>query len=318
MSKETIWKKLCATGLPKAGVAALMGNMEAESNCESVRVQGDFGEFRTMSNSYADQVDRGMISRAQFCGDAKGWGLCQWTYGTRKGRLYDMARAAGKSIGDEDVQLALLCEELCGEYSQVLDALRTCVSPQDIRAASDMVVTRFERPADQSEGAKAARAQMGMKIWNEFMALELQNADTGANPQQAFESNVSGNTQTEAAAAAMAGHCGNVLYPDGTPVFTAQAGAGEGAPVVSQMPTYDTELQDPETGESYSVTLTGKEVADLQMTANVANELAGIAEGLAGIAESLAGIAEGLERQNALLERQNALLAALINERTGI
>ncbi len=42
MSKQTIWQFLKHKGFSNIAAAALMGNMEAESNCVSCRVQGDF------------------------------------------------------------------------------------------------------------------------------------------------------------------------------------------------------------------------------------------------------------------------------------
>ena len=42
MSKKTIWEYLKAKGFSDIAAAAIMGNMEAESNCIAVRLQGDF------------------------------------------------------------------------------------------------------------------------------------------------------------------------------------------------------------------------------------------------------------------------------------
>ena len=42
MSKKTIWEYLKAKGFSDIAAAAIMGNMEAESNCAAVRLQGDF------------------------------------------------------------------------------------------------------------------------------------------------------------------------------------------------------------------------------------------------------------------------------------
>ena len=40
--EEKIWRWLRSrTGLPECAVAGIMGNFEAESNCEPCRVQGD-------------------------------------------------------------------------------------------------------------------------------------------------------------------------------------------------------------------------------------------------------------------------------------
>ena len=41
MSKLTIWNTLKHKGFSDEAAAAILGNMEAESNCISTRVQGD-------------------------------------------------------------------------------------------------------------------------------------------------------------------------------------------------------------------------------------------------------------------------------------
>ena len=59
MSKQTIWQRLKAKGFSDIAAAAIMGNMEAESNCTSIRVQGDFSKGYQRSTEYTAQVDAG-------------------------------------------------------------------------------------------------------------------------------------------------------------------------------------------------------------------------------------------------------------------
>ena len=66
MSKETIWNYLKHKGFSDIAAAALMGNMEAESNCVSNRLQGDFTNGFKRSVDYTAQVDAGNISRHEF------------------------------------------------------------------------------------------------------------------------------------------------------------------------------------------------------------------------------------------------------------
>ena len=86
MSEQTIYQALRAGGLSAAGACAMMGNMYCESllkpnNVEDRCTLGDF--------DYTNAVDMGTISRYQFKVDAYGYGLCQWTYPSRKADLYD-------------------------------------------------------------------------------------------------------------------------------------------------------------------------------------------------------------------------------------
>ena len=104
MSKKTIWEYLKAKGFSDAATAAIMGNMEAESNCVAVRLQGDFTTGYRKSNEYTAKVDNGEISRDQFVYHGPGgggYGLCQWTYWSRKAGLYDLAKEQGVSVGSE-------------------------------------------------------------------------------------------------------------------------------------------------------------------------------------------------------------------------
>lgn len=169
MSKANIWALLKAKGFSDNAAAAIMGNMESESNCIAYRLQGDFAAGFQKSIAYTAQVDNGSISRHAFTREGPGgggYGLCQWTYYSRKEGLYDLAKRTGRSIGDEGLQIDWLWEELNqGEYGGVLAVLKMDYS---LREMSDAFLTKFEKPADQSEAAKARRAANGAQILKQF------------------------------------------------------------------------------------------------------------------------------------------------------
>lgn len=147
------------------GTAALMGNLQAESGNIPYRLQGDFTSDYYKSIRYTDNVDSGAIDRTTFINDEKGYGLAQWTYYSRKANLYDYWQNSGAaSIGDIGMQVSFLLYELQNSYSSVYNAL---VNATDIRTASDIVLTQFENPEDQSEEVKQARALNGTIIYNE-------------------------------------------------------------------------------------------------------------------------------------------------------
>ena len=108
-------------------------------------------------------VDRGTY--ANFGNDRAGYGLAQWTYPSRKAALLACAKAARKSIGDLEMQLGFLMQELSTGYKTVLNVLRTTVS---VREASDIVLLQFERPADQSEARRKQRAEYGQKYFDKY------------------------------------------------------------------------------------------------------------------------------------------------------
>lgn len=134
------------------GVAGLMGNLKAESNLNPKNLQNSFNtKFGMTDEDYTRKVDDGTYSH--FVDDGAGYGLAQWTYKTRKQMLLNSK--GNRSIGDLDLQLDFLWYELQTSYKGVLNGLKNATSS---RYASDIVLTKFERPKDQSETVRKTRA----------------------------------------------------------------------------------------------------------------------------------------------------------------
>ena len=178
MSKQNIWNFLKHKGFSDVAAAAIMGNMEAESNCVSNRLQGDFTSGFKRSAEYTAKVDTGKISRNEFIYNGPGgggYGLCQWTYFTRKAGLYDLAQEQGVSIGDEFIQVEWLTRELWqDEFKPVREVLEKSVS---IRECSDVLVKQFLRPSDQSEAVLKQRAEFGRNMYQQFSEAEAEDPD---------------------------------------------------------------------------------------------------------------------------------------------
>ena len=174
-TEERIWSYLKGQGLTDAGAAGLMGNLYAESGLRPNNLQNSYeGKLGMADAEYTELVDKG--SYANFGNDRAGYGLAQWTYPTRKAALLAYAKAAGKSIGDLEMQLGFLMKELSTSYKSVLSVLKTATS---VRAASDAVLLQFERPADQSETAKARRASYGQKYFDKYAGKASGKETTG-------------------------------------------------------------------------------------------------------------------------------------------
>lgn len=163
-NEEKIWNFLKAKGLNDYGAAGLLGNLYAESALRPNNLENS-GERRLgyTDESYTAAVDAGTYTG--FVRDAAGYGIAQWTYWSRKEGLLAFTKAAGTSIGDLETQLGFLWKELSEGYKAVLNVLKTATS---LRQASDKVLTDFERPADQSETARARRASYGQKYLDQF------------------------------------------------------------------------------------------------------------------------------------------------------
>ena len=107
-------------------------------------------------------------------------GLAQWTYYTRKQALLNFVKAAGKSIGDLETQLAFLLQEIKG-YTSVWNALTTATS---VREASDVVLMKYERPANQSESVHERRAGYGQQYYDKYAGASTTTPTAPATPTQ--------------------------------------------------------------------------------------------------------------------------------------
>lgn len=165
MNEQKIWSVLLnLTGGNAFGAAGLMGNLYAESALNPKNLQQSFEKkLGYTDDSYTEAVDSGAYDN--FAYDGAGYGLAQWTWWSRKEALLKWARECNTSVGDLVTQLIFLTWEIQTNYSGVLDALRSATS---VRAASDAVLTGYERPKDQSKKAKAKRAEYGQRYYDTY------------------------------------------------------------------------------------------------------------------------------------------------------
>lgn len=168
MGVENIYNRLMAEIKNPYGAAGTMGNIEAESGLRANNLQNSVEKRLGMTDEeYTAAVDNG--SYKNFCTDRGGYGLCQWTSAGRKTGLLNFARSRGVSIGNEDMQIEWLLHELRTSYKGVLSTLKTAKS---VKEASDAFMCKFERPANQSDANKAARAARGMKYYEMYAGKE--------------------------------------------------------------------------------------------------------------------------------------------------
>ena len=146
----SIYGALVRAGMTAAGACGLMGNMQAESGMKSNIVQR--GMTALSDGEYTRRADAGELD---FICDGAGYGLCQWTYWSRKQALLRFARERGVSVGDEGMQVEFCLSELCGEYPALR---RFLCETQDVRAAAERVCREYERPAVNNVDARAAYA----------------------------------------------------------------------------------------------------------------------------------------------------------------
>ena len=168
---QKIWDKLISAGLTPAGAAGLMGNLYAESGLNPRNLQNSFEKKLGFTDeTYTAAVDNGTYTN--FVHDGAGYGLAQWTNHKRKAGLLAYAKARGRSVGDLDMQVGYLLQELQSMFPGVLRLLRTTDSFWD---ASDIVLLEFERPANKSPANCARRLGFTQEFYDKFVGGENMN-----------------------------------------------------------------------------------------------------------------------------------------------
>lgn len=159
MTKQEIYDILRLGGLTHAGALGLIGNMMAESTPALKPTIAERGRTSISDEEYTRLADAGA---GNFVHDAVGYGLCQWTYWSRKRQLLDYARSMGVSVGDGIMQVHFALAELKTnpEFAGVCKILN---SSDNIDECADIVCRDFERPHDLNYAARRAYARQAEK-----------------------------------------------------------------------------------------------------------------------------------------------------------
>lgn len=164
-----------------------MGNLYSESKCNPTCVEGlllqrykEDGHFsfpyglydQSNYDLYVSRIDNGTISKAEFLSPRSylgrtyqyGFGLAQWTSRGRKEGLWSYTKGKNKSISDIDGQVSFLTYELKNSFPSVWSVVSTTNS---INSASDIVLTKFEEPAN-AQNYIDIRRSYSTEIYNLF------------------------------------------------------------------------------------------------------------------------------------------------------
>lgn len=176
MSSKIIWDFLKKEGFSDFGVAGLMGNLDAESALRPNNLQDTYSRSLGLSDAeYTAKVDNGTYTN--FVRDSAGYGLAQWTYWSRKENLLNYAKSKKKSIGDLEMQLEFLVQELKISYKN--SVYNILVNATTVQQASDVVLMNFERPANAT-AQKSKRAAMGQVYYDKY-AKGVENTTMATN-----------------------------------------------------------------------------------------------------------------------------------------
>ena len=168
MIKKLIWRYLLEKTGNEYGTAAIMGNLMAESSMNPKCATG-----KKKTPNYTEDADSGAVD---FKNDGVAYGLAQWCYHTRKAALRDLATLRGASVGSLDLQMEYLWMEMSEKYKTVWNAV---CNATNVREASDIVMLKYEKPANTGEAAKQKRAIYGQMYYDQF--AEGKKADPSEN-----------------------------------------------------------------------------------------------------------------------------------------
>lgn len=176
MSK-IIYDALIGNGLSPVGACAIMGNMYCESTLKANIVEK---RCTIPDEQYTQMVDSGAMSAETFANDKYGYGLCQWTFNTRKQALLEFAKSKGVSIGDAQMQCDFCVQELKQDYP---DLFKTLCAMGDLYTDTALVCKDYERPATNNIQARYNAAN---KYYEEYALsyTQPQSNTVSAQPEQ--------------------------------------------------------------------------------------------------------------------------------------
>jgi len=160
-NEVVIWKALRNAGFNDIASAGILANMHSESHLKPDNVQNTFESKVGSDEAYTRKINERTYTREQFANDHAGYGLCQWTYPTRKSALYDFVMARTGNIASITDQVLFLAQEC--RSNGLFDKLNRCVTPYD---ACVLFMLQFEKPKNQTVTAQKMRGEMAVRFYN--------------------------------------------------------------------------------------------------------------------------------------------------------
>lgn len=170
--QQIIWDYfLELTGNP-AGAAAIMGNLYFESHWLTTELENGVELPKGLTEeNYTMAVDLG--DYPEFTKDGIGYGMAQWTDKNRKAGLLKFAHEQEKSIGDLELQLQYIGQEL-----EKFNMLYRLSHTNDVQFLSDYVLKNYENPGFQDESVRQERAMMSLDIYSRFTSVKKDAKDS--------------------------------------------------------------------------------------------------------------------------------------------
>jgi len=166
MTNGEIFDIFTSAGMTSEGACAVMGNFMAESSMKPNIVQR--GMTKLSDEQYTAAVDNGLYDFA----DGIGYGYAQWTWGPRKRKLLEFAKANGVSIGNAEMQCQFAIKELKEDFHTIWADL--CQS-KDLFQLTQLICNVYENPAVKNVGT---RYEYAKQFYD-----QMKNPATSYNPK---------------------------------------------------------------------------------------------------------------------------------------
>lgn len=161
MTDKEMFTKYCEAGFTKEAACAMMGNIKAESRMNPSNVED--------SSPYSDA---GYVFNPY---DGWGYGLCQWTFWSRKLGLQSYALDTNRKIDDPYMQVEFSIYEMKHDFNSVFNA---CCTSTDMFSLTKKICHEYERPAVENVQERFGYAK---DFYEKFSDVEIPNIpNTGA------------------------------------------------------------------------------------------------------------------------------------------
>ena len=179
--EKYIWDELVKACGNEYGAAGMMGNLYDESALHSNNLQNNGNSKLGLTDAeFTAKVDEGGYPHDTFIHDGYGYGIAQWTYYSRKDALWKAWQKKGGSIGSLIFQMEFLIAEAKSNKT-VWNAM---CNGKSVRAVSDVILTKYERPADQSEKVQERRAGFGQTFYDKYAGTKPTDQTLPVTPEE--------------------------------------------------------------------------------------------------------------------------------------
>lgn len=189
-SNNEIWTYLHNIGYSDAAIAAIMGNLYADSGLNPGNLDNYYNSrFNMTDQEYTDEANKlftDQSSGSSFLYDGAGYGLAQWHTKADKQRFFEGDRKKGDggspSVADQSIQLSMLASDLKDRYKDTMLKIKTTKSAKE---AAEMFLMDPTYGAGKDHGLieKARRAKYAnaylKKYGNSASISETQGAKGG-------------------------------------------------------------------------------------------------------------------------------------------